>query len=118
MNWRNDIDVAVEKIKQVTPAGSPWEAGDLGVGSSAIDYHIAVIINAVVSGDLAPIEAAEARIRELERGVQSGLAFAESWVEENGGIDGCDYSDRVVLENLRAIVHPTDLADRIKGGDQ
>ena len=37
-------------------------------------------------------------------GLESGKSFAESWIEENGGIDGCDYQDRVSYENICAVL--------------
>lgn len=36
--------------------------------------------------------------------LESGKSFAESWIEENGGIDGCDYQDRVSYENICAVL--------------
>lgn len=50
----NDLIAAVAEIKRVSPASSPWEAGDIGVGQSPVDYQIAVILNAVASCALVP----------------------------------------------------------------
>lgn len=50
----NDLTAAVAEIKRVSPASSPWEAGDIGVGQSPVDYQIAVILNAVASCALVP----------------------------------------------------------------
>ena len=49
-----DLIQAIAELRRVTPPNSPWEAGDIGVGSSPVDYHIATILNAVISGDLIP----------------------------------------------------------------
>ncbi len=49
-----DLTQALAELRRVTPPNSPWEAGDIGVGSSPVDYHIATILNAVLSGDLVP----------------------------------------------------------------
>ena len=40
----------------------------------------------------------------LVNALESGKSFAESWIEENGGIDGCDYQDRVSYENICAVL--------------
>ena len=50
----DDLTKAIAELLRVTPPNSPWEAGDIGVGSSPVDYHIATILNAVISGDLIP----------------------------------------------------------------
>ena len=50
----DDLTKALAEMRRVTPPNSPWEAGDIGVGSSPVDYHIATILNAVLSGDLIP----------------------------------------------------------------
>ena len=49
-----DLTKAIAELRRVTPPNSPWEAGDIGVGSSPVDYHISTILNAVLSGDLVP----------------------------------------------------------------
>ena len=49
-----DLTQAIEELRRVTPPNSPWEAGDIGAGSSPVDYHIATTLNAVLSGDLIP----------------------------------------------------------------
>lgn len=49
-----DLTKAIAELRRVTPPNSPWEAGDIGVGSSPVDYHISTILNAVTSGDLLP----------------------------------------------------------------
>ena len=50
----DDLTKALAEMRRVTPPNSPWEAGDIGVGSSPVDYHIATILNAALSGDLIP----------------------------------------------------------------
>lgn len=54
----------------------------------------------------AALAASEERERRMREAANRGLSFAETWVEENGGIDGCDYSDRVALEAIRAALTP------------
>lgn len=46
-----DLIQAIAELRRVTPPNSPWEAGDIGAGSSPVDYHIATTLNAVLSGD-------------------------------------------------------------------
>ena len=41
-------------------------------------------------------------VAQMVNALESGKSFAESWIEENGGIDGCDYQDRVSYENICA----------------
>ena len=43
-------------------------------------------------------------VARLVNALESGKSFAESWIEENGGIDGCDYQDRVSYENICAVL--------------
>ena len=50
----DDLNKALAELRLVTPPNSPWEAGDIGVGSSPVDYHIATILNAALSGTLIP----------------------------------------------------------------
>lgn len=47
-----DLDKAIAELRRVTPESSPWEVGDIGAGYSPVDYHIATILNAVLSGAL------------------------------------------------------------------
>ena len=51
-----DLTQAIAELRRVTPPNSPWEAGDIGGGSSPVDYHIATILNAAASGDLLPVQ--------------------------------------------------------------
>ena len=44
------------------------------------------------------------KVERLVNALESGKSFAESWIEENGGIDGCDYQDRVSYENICAVL--------------
>lgn len=50
------LDEAIAKIKEVTPQAEPWKQEDLQnysmCGPNEIDQSIAVILNAVVSGEL------------------------------------------------------------------
>ena len=50
----NNLTQALDELRRVTPLSSPWEAGDIGMGSAPVDYHIATILNAALSGDLTP----------------------------------------------------------------
>ena len=59
----DDLNKALAELRLVTPPNSPWEAGDIGVGSSPVDYHIATILNAALSGTLIP--RADADLAEL-----------------------------------------------------
>ena len=49
-------------------------------------------------------DAARVAVARLVNALESGKSFAESWIEENGGIDGCDYQDRVSYENICAVL--------------
>ena len=40
--------------------------------------------------------------RRLREALTHGLSFAESWVDEHGGIDGCEMQDSISLEKIRA----------------
>ncbi len=40
--------------------------------------------------------------RRLREALTHGLSFAESWVDEHGGIDGCEMQDRISLEKILA----------------
>jgi len=57
-----DLTKAIAEVKRVTPPNSPWEAGDIGVGSSPVDYHIAAILNAVASGEMTPATERDAAV--------------------------------------------------------
>ena len=50
----------------------------------------------------------DAEIARLRAALLSGKAFAEDWIAEHGGIDGCDYSDRLAFENMCAALGDTD----------
>ena len=60
-----DLNDAIAELRLVTPPNSPWEAGDIGVGSSPVDYHIATILNAAASGQLLPLETCNARVAAM-----------------------------------------------------
>ena len=57
-----DLIQAIAELRRVTPPNSPWEAGDLSMGSSPVDYHIATILNAVASGELIPATERDAAV--------------------------------------------------------
>lgn len=42
----------------------------------------------------------EVQIELLRSALKIGVSFAQSWIEENGGIDGCDMSDRLCYEKM------------------
>lgn len=75
-----DLTQAIAEIRRVTPLNSPWEAGDIGVGSSPVDYHIATILNAVASGDMIPLADHKLAVAMVvEKAAQSGyVACAET----------------------------------------
>ena len=51
-----------------------------------------------------PIHPSPNAVARLVKALESGKSCAESWIEENGGIDGCDYQDRVSYENICAVL--------------
>ena len=57
-----------------------------------------------MGNDLLSTQAAPNAVARLVNALESGKSFAESWIEENGGIDGCDYQDRVSYENICAVL--------------
>ena len=60
-------------------------------------------IRAQMADEVARLTAAAPdAVARLVNALESGKSFAESWIEENGGIDGCDYQDRVSYENICA----------------
>ena len=94
------LDMAAETAgAQMAPiTGTPYAAGGrvFAAAIRAIDPD-EVLAKAVAVKSPAPDAVAR-----LVNALESGKSFAESWIEENGGIDGCDYQDRVSYENICA----------------
>lgn len=59
-------------------------------------------IRAVIREAADALEAHAEENRRLREALTHGLSFAESWVDEHGGIDGCEMHDRISLEKIRA----------------
>lgn len=80
-----DLIQAIAELRRVTPPNSPWEAGDIGVGSSPVDYRIATILNAVTSGDLIPRAEADlaelATLRAQVERLTGALKLCRPWLE-------------------------------------
>ncbi len=79
-----DLTQAIEELRRVTPPNSPWEAGDIGAGSSPVDYHIATTLNAVLSGDLIPKAYAELAVALMVEKAATHVRTAEVPREETG----------------------------------
>jgi len=75
----DDLTKALAELRRVTPPSSPWEAGDIGVGSSPVDYHIATTLNAALSGDLIPKADADLAVALM---VEAAVDLAK-WCVEN-----------------------------------
>ena len=57
MSDKTDLTAAIALIRSVTPADDPWKPEDLVDDTDCVtdtDAAIAVILNAVVAGDLVP----------------------------------------------------------------
>ena len=57
MSNKTDLTAAIALIRSVTPADDPWKPEDLVDDTDCVtdtDAAIAVILNAVVAGDLVP----------------------------------------------------------------
>jgi hypothetical protein len=77
-----ELEKAIAEVRHVTPPNSPWEAGDIGVGSSPVDYHIATILNAVASGELALATEREAAVAAaLQEAAKHIVSEAERLIE-------------------------------------
>ena len=62
-----DLNDAIAELRRVTPADDPWQGRDLGPYetpelASPTDNAIATILNAVLSGQLLPLETCNARV--------------------------------------------------------
>lgn len=79
-----DLTQALVELRRVTPPSSPWEAGDFGVGSTPVDYHIATILNAVLSGDLIPRADADLALALMVKEAATHVRTAEVPREETG----------------------------------
>ena len=110
-----DLTQALVELRRVTPPSSPWEAGDFGVGSSPVDYHIATILNAVLSGDLIPVQCCMCgktglSIREGDGGPECQLddgrwtCSRECWDRATGDLIPRADADLAELATLRAQV--------------
>ena len=80
----DDLTKALAEMRRVTPPNSPWEAGDIGVGSSPVDYHIATILNAAASGDLIPKADADLAVAMMVEKAATHVRTAEVPMEETG----------------------------------
>ena len=74
------LEEAIAEVKRVTLTTAPWEAGDIGLGSSPVDYHIATILNAAASGDLIPKADAEQAVALVVK--QAGDVAVKFWEGE------------------------------------
>ena len=72
----DDLTKAIAELLRVTPPNSPWEAGDIGVGSSPVDYHIATILNAVLSGTMIPRADADLAVALMVERLTGALTIA------------------------------------------
>jgi hypothetical protein len=79
-----DLTKAIAELRRVTPPNSPWEAGDIGAGSSPVDYHIATTLNAVLSGDLVPRADADLAVALMVEKAATHVRTAEVPREETG----------------------------------
>ena len=127
-----DLTQALVELRRVTPPSSPWEAGDFGVGSSPVDYHIATIINAVLSGDLIPVQCCMCgktgiSIREGDGGPECQLddgrwtCSRECWDRATGDLIPRADADLAELATLRAqverlTVKPLLFSELVDGG--
>jgi len=82
-----DLTQAIAEIRRVTPLNSPWEAGDIGVGSSPVDYHIAIILNAALSGEMIPLADHKLAVAEAFRRA-GDIARIRSEQHANMALDG------------------------------
>lgn len=63
----DELATAIEAVKRATPENALWSAEDFSEDENPpeIDLHIATILNAVVSGDLAEVIALRAEVDRL-----------------------------------------------------
>jgi hypothetical protein len=81
-----DLTKAIAEVRHVTPPSSPWEAGDLSMGSSPVDYHIATILNAVVSGTLIPATERDAAVAAALKEAAARIGVFEASARERGDL--------------------------------
>lgn len=113
-----DLDKAIAELRRVTPESSPWEVGDIGAGYSPVDYHIATILNAVLSGALIPaterdaavaaaLERAEgiATAQEAQANKRQAEADDEAQTDFNAGVlFGTEIGARMIAREIRALL--------------
>ena len=46
--------------------------------------------------------ASDAALLVAEKALHSGISFAEEWIYEHGGIEGCDYSDLRAFQSMKS----------------
>ena len=50
-----------------------------------------------------------------ERALHSGISFAEEWIYEHGGIEGCDYSDLRAFQSMKSALSEI---EKLTGGGE
>ena len=110
LDWTDGYDEATRAcaaaIRAIAPADVLAKVGDerctkCGHPRSNHPYRHPFVS---MGNDLLSTQAAPNAVARLVNALESGKSFAESWIEENGGIDGCDYQDRVSYENICAVL--------------
>jgi len=109
-----ELEKAIAEVRHVTPPNSPWEAGDIGVGSSPVDYHIAAILNAVVSGELIPATERDAAVAAALDEAANVAKRHTSTVDLNGELwhEGQDWAAGRIEDAIRALI-PQPQADAL-----
>lgn len=79
-----ELAAAIASVKRATPETAPWSASDFSDAENPpeIDQHIATILNAVVSGDLAEAIALRAEVERLEARANAAIEVLEGALQE------------------------------------
>ena len=95
-----ELDAAIERLKAATPKTAPWTVWDFSDrGEVPIDKEIAIILNAVVSGELTRAPDPEARLVEAAR---AALNYLENTEGEFGITLGSATGLRAALAAMEA----------------
>ena len=94
-----ELDAAIERLKAATPKTAPWTVWDFSdSGEVPIDKEIAIILNAVVSGELtrADLCASGKRVRAVLEGAVNWLDALLTLVQETS----CDPDDPEAFDEV------------------
>ena len=106
-------------LAEATPG--PWDVdqhgiddcmGDVWLGEEVRVCENAMAVDARLIA-LAPSLAAALLV--AEKALHSGISFAEEWIYEHGGIEGCDYSDLRAFQSMKSALSEI---EKLTGGGE